>query len=81
MRFTQIAELVRRATMDGSPGRGRSAEVNIDGPAREERNDRALLAAGIGPGHPSLYPTDLRQVFPRRRAHDEDGPTTNGTSR
>ena len=32
-----------------------------DGEARAMRADRALRAAGIGPGHPSLYPSGDEQ--------------------
>jgi hypothetical protein len=34
-----------------------SLVVQADGDIRERRADRELLAAGIPPGHPSLYPT------------------------
>ena len=34
-----------------------SLVVQADGDVRERRADRELLAAGIPPGHPSLYPT------------------------
>lgn len=54
----QVADLVRRAVGDGGPGR-----PGVDGPARERENDAALAAAGIGPGHPSLYPRRLGDVF------------------
>lgn len=53
----QVADLVRRAVGDGRGATG------LDGPAREAENDQALLAAGIGPGHPSLYPRRLDDVF------------------
>jgi hypothetical protein len=31
----------------------------MSGPERAARADSELLAAGIGPGHPSLYPDEL----------------------
>ena len=75
--LAQVAELVRRAESDarafgpvGPPGR----DVGLDGPARESENDAELLAAGIRPGDPSLYPpiawricTDPRTPACRRR--------------
>jgi len=59
--WTQVSNLLEQATadaglaVDGSsltpatPGR-------LSGPDRAERADRDLAAAGITPGHPSLYP-------------------------
>jgi hypothetical protein len=65
--FSQVVELVRRAQVDLQPfslgSRGRAAE-GLDGPERESANDRELLAAGIHPGHSSLYPKSLGDVFP-----------------
>jgi hypothetical protein len=43
--------------------RSRAFAEGLDGPARERANDDALLAAGIQPGHPSLYPASLADVF------------------
>ncbi len=72
--FVQVAELVRRAQLDagvGSPspdGRvGASIEpthgpTGLTGPERERANDQELIAAGIHPGDPSLYPTSLDSV-------------------
>lgn len=65
--FSQVVELVRRAQSDTqsfSVGPLPGTAAGLDGPARESMNDQALLAVGIGPGHPSLYPTSLDQVFP-----------------
>jgi hypothetical protein len=65
-----VVELVRRAQIDlqsfsiAKPSR--SAASGLDGPARESANDQALMAAGIGPGHSSLYPTSLRDLYPNR---------------
>jgi hypothetical protein len=65
--FSQVAELVRRAQGDVRPfdvgSRSRAFAEGLDGPARERANDDALLAAGIQPGHPSLYPASLPDVF------------------
>jgi hypothetical protein len=65
--FTQIADLVRRARAEREPvparTRGRAGAEGLDGPERERANDRELLAAGILPGDPSLYPTSLDDVF------------------
>jgi hypothetical protein len=68
--FAQIADLVRRALAErGSPAegsggrlRGRAASEGLDGPERERANDLELMAAGIMPGDPSLYPSSLADV-------------------
>ena len=49
-----------RVTARTGPG---AAPAALDGPERERDNDRRLQAAGIGPGHPSLYPRRLDDVF------------------
>jgi hypothetical protein len=59
----QLVELVRRAELDQQGG-----GIGVDGPGREAAADDVLRAAGIEPGHPSLYPTSLEDVFPHRRA-------------
>lgn len=46
--WRQIASLLRDAVADGSYER--------DGERRTSEVDRVLASAGIGPGHPSLYP-------------------------
>jgi hypothetical protein len=62
--FTQVADLVRRARADAGTGdNGRAAMRGLGGQARESLNDRELIAAGIPPGHPSLYPETLDDVF------------------
>jgi hypothetical protein len=67
----QLAELVRRAEHDREPdgsgrarGHGRGQDTALGGPAREAAADEVLLAAGIHPGDPSLYPRTLDDVFP-----------------
>jgi hypothetical protein len=66
--FSQVAELVRRAEADVRPfgvgSRSKTFADGLDGPARESANDEELLAAGIYPGHQSLYPRSLADVFP-----------------
>jgi hypothetical protein len=73
--FSQVAELVRRAEVDVRPfglgSRSRSFADGLDGPARESANDEELLAAGIHPGHESLYPTSLSDVFPPAQVDQE----------
>jgi hypothetical protein len=68
--FSQVVELVRRAQVDVEPfslgSRSRASAHGLDGPARESANDRELRAAGIHPGHDSLYPKSLDDVFPPR---------------
>ncbi len=69
--FSQVVELVRRAQVDVRPfglaSRSRASADGLDGPARESANDEELLAAGIHPGHRSLYPRSLADVFPPER--------------
>jgi hypothetical protein len=62
----QVADLVRRAEVDArGPRRPRDAAggLGLDGPERESANDHELLAAGIRPGDPSLYPRSLDDVY------------------
>lgn len=60
--LAQIADLLNRAGADDGPpvpaGGSQSAPfgLGLNGAEREARNDEVLRAAGIGPGHPSLYP-------------------------
>jgi len=65
--FRQVAELVRRARVDARSftlgSRSRAHAEGLDGPARELANDRELMAAGIMPGDPSLYPSSLADVY------------------
>ena len=64
--FAQVAELVRRAEVDGTgfaPGVRADRTVGLDGPARESANDAELRAAGVLPGDPSLYPTSLEDLY------------------
>lgn len=55
----QLADLVMRAEHDVS-----LRDAHLDGPAREAANDALLVAAGITPGHQSLYPQSFNDVFP-----------------
>jgi hypothetical protein len=75
--FSQVAELVRRAEVDvrafGIGSRSRALADGLDGPARESANDDELLAAGIHPGHQSLYPKSLADVFPPEVVPDPVG--------
>jgi hypothetical protein len=62
--FSQVVDLVRRARADARTTAASSATgVGLDGKARETMNDGELMAAGIHPGHPSLYPERLDDVF------------------
>jgi hypothetical protein len=71
--FGQVAELVRRAEADvrsfGVGSRSKTFADGLDGPARESANDEELLTAGIHPGHRSLYPRSLADVFPPESVH------------
>jgi hypothetical protein len=64
--FAQVADLVRRARADAVattvPTRPGVAS-GLGGKAREALNDGELMAAGIHPGHASLYPESLDDVF------------------
>ena len=56
--WAQVADLVKRATSDRSRARDRAGRPPAVGgdDGGEGRVDRELLAAGIHPGHQSLYP-------------------------
>jgi hypothetical protein len=62
----QVVEMVRRAEADAggftAASAGRAWATGLDGPERELANDRELLAAGILPGDPSLYPRSLEDI-------------------
>ena len=53
--WAQVAGLVSRAAADGQRARPRARLQTDDG--RADRIDQELMAAGILPGDPSLYPT------------------------
>jgi hypothetical protein len=65
--WSQIADLVHRARDDVRPPKGATAgkatALGLNGPERETANDQQLMAAGIFPGDPSLYPRRLEDVF------------------
>jgi hypothetical protein len=64
--WSQIADLVQRARNDVRPGPqtlSRAASLGLNGAERESANDAELMAAGIFPGDPSLYPHSLDDVF------------------
>lgn len=59
--WKQVANLMADAGADTKAHNGADADVRRSrrtGAEREARADRELSAAGIHPGHPSLYPTD-----------------------
>jgi hypothetical protein len=56
--WTQISSLVRDAVEDLEVARG--------GEARTRDIDRVLASAGIGPGHPSLYPAGSQEGADRQ---------------
>jgi hypothetical protein len=63
-RFDQIADLVRQAGAEAADDRlSPPGPHGESGPERETDNDERLAAAGIGPGHPSLYPQSLDDIF------------------
>lgn len=69
--WPQVVDLVNRADGDAQPpasrppvgSQSRAAAVGLNGAEREAANDAKLLAAGITPGHPSLYPRSLEDLF------------------
>jgi hypothetical protein len=65
--LSQVAELVRRAVLDGAGGRRTTeswaAASGLDGPERERANDQELLTAGVLPGDPSLYPRSVADLY------------------
>ena len=58
--WSQVANLLRQAAADAGIALDgdtvRSTKRSRAGDEREDRADGDLLAAGIRPGHPSLYP-------------------------
>jgi hypothetical protein len=63
--WAQVANLLTQAAADaghdleGSTLRPSAPAGRLTGPERSARADQDLRAAGIGPGHPSLYPSQL----------------------
>lgn len=63
--WQQVSTLLGQAAadagyeVDGSPLERSAPQGRLTGPERSARADADLLAAGIGPGHPSLYPSEL----------------------
>jgi hypothetical protein len=60
---SMIAQALADAGLAGGKGRGKGGSVKFRSDARrEERADRDLLAAGMKPGDPSLYPKQADDV-------------------
>lgn len=80
--FRQVTDLVRRAQIDArsftTGSRSRAYAEGLDGPARELDNDRELMAAGIMPGDPSLYPSSLADLYGPMGAEAPQGSTAHG---
>jgi hypothetical protein len=63
--WSQVSTLLGQAAadvgmaVDGSPLQRSAPDGRMTGPDRAARADADLLSAGIGPGHPSLYPDEL----------------------
>lgn len=69
--LSQVSGLMQQAGDDGAGRPGRSIVKPRSDSGREVDVDRALLAAGIGPGHPSLYASDdLAQDVPAHHRLD-----------
>jgi len=61
--LSQVSGLMQQAYGDGASAPGRRPIVKPRSDTEREVDvDRALLAAGIGPGHPSLYTVDSGEV-------------------
>ena len=60
LEWDQLRGLLQQALNDAGlsdrPGPSRRVSANRSAKERERTADEALLSAGIGPGHPSLYP-------------------------
>jgi hypothetical protein len=77
--WSQIADLVNRARNDVRPAPAtlsRAASLGLNGAERESANDAELMAAGIFPGDPSLYPDSLDDVFASTSHLASPGPAT-----
>jgi hypothetical protein len=61
--WEQIAAIVERAIADAELDRRRARSTS----ERAERAEQALAVAGIGPGHPSLYPS---RHAPQEKHHE-----------
>jgi hypothetical protein len=69
--WAEISSLLGQARADARAGAPESPRRRrATGPAREARADEELLAAGIGPGDPRLYPTQLGDEPPGGREGD-----------
>ena len=83
-RWEQLGSLVGQHLGDlGAQHRG-SSGGGLDGRTREYRADQELLAAGIGPGHPSLHPSPgawSSPDGPRSLAEASDRATTGDSAR
>ena len=81
--FNQVVELVRRAEVDtrafATQSSSRAYAEGLDGPERELANDRELLAAGIRPGDPSLYPSSLADLYGEGRTGRSPGSGSGGS--
>jgi hypothetical protein len=62
--WSQVSSLIRDAVDDAANGRtgqtGQAGRRGMNGEDRVRRAEAELAAAGIGPGHPSLYGLDPR---------------------
>jgi hypothetical protein len=75
--LARVADLLGRAQRDEhAPGSlGQAGALGLSGAEREAHNDAVLMAAGIPPGHPSLYP-GRRQPGADRGDAERSVPTT-----
>ena len=60
LEWDQLRGLLQQALSDAGlpdrPGPSGRSSTRYSAKERQRRADEALLSAGIGPGHPSLYP-------------------------
>jgi hypothetical protein len=60
--WPQLVDMMSQAIADAGIDLRTNRRRGADGRAREVRADRDLLASGIEPGHPSLYPQSERDL-------------------
>lgn len=60
--WEHVVSMCEQAASDAGMSRSRGRRRRLDGRAREARVDDTLRAAGIEPGHPSLYPREVTDL-------------------
>jgi hypothetical protein len=65
----------------GAASQSQAAALGLSGAEREAHNDAVLRSAGITPGHPSLYPKSLDDIFASTALTAERNPARDGADR